>query len=109
MGDAMKGCIPVEKSQNRRLKYEYREEQKRAFFNSLPMPRELFQQLFDFLDEKLVDETVCSHNLLLSAEFLSSENVMAEPVLSFLEEHGGYCDCEVLYNVEEKFRDDAIF
>ncbi|MCL2528115.1 MAG: DUF2695 domain-containing protein [Defluviitaleaceae bacterium] len=40
---------------------------------------------------------------------INSRNILAEPVLSFLREHGGYCDCEVLSNVEENFRDDAIF
>jgi len=99
----------MDKSEKKKLQKEYKEKQKQAFYDSLPMSKELFQQLFDFLDEKLASDNPCSHNLSLTTGFLSNNNIPIESVISFLEEHGGYCDCEVLYNVEENFRDDAIF
>ena len=98
----------MDKSEKKRLQKEFKENQKKAFYDSLPMSKELFRQLFDFLDEKLTDDDACSHELSLTTEFLNINNISVEPVLSFLEEHGGYCDCEVLGNVEEKFQDDAI-
>jgi len=99
----------MDKAEKKRLQREYREKQKQAFFESLPMSEELFRQLFDFLDEHMVEDGGCNHDMQLTSDFLSNNNVAIEPVLSFLREHGGYCDCEVLGNVEEKFMGDAIF
>ena len=99
----------MDKAEKKRLQREHREKQKQAFNDSLPMSKKLFNQLFDFLDKHIVEDGGCNHDLQLTSDFLNNNNVEIEPVLSFLREHGGYCDCEVLGNVEEKFRDDAIF
>ena len=66
------------------------------------MSRELFEKLFDYLDQQL-EENKCKHNLDLSALFLNNNSCPVEPVLEWLCENGGGCDCEVLFNVEEKF------
>ena len=99
----------MDKSEKKRLQREYREKKKQAFYDSLPMSKELFSKLFDFLDEHMDDDVGCKHDLQLTSDFLNNNNIAIEPVLSFLREHGGYCDCEVLGNVEGKFMDDAIF
>jgi len=39
-------------------------------------------------------------------QFLKLDNV--EEITKWLGENGGYCDCEVLANLEEKFDDSAI-
>jgi hypothetical protein len=98
----------MDKTEKKRLKREHREKLKQAFFDSLPMSKELFNQLFDFLDEHL-EVSGCRRDLQLTSDFLKNKNISAESVVSFLREHGGYCDCEVLGNVAENFRDDAIF
>jgi hypothetical protein len=88
----------------RELKLSARED----FENSLPMNRENFKCLFNYLDEQLTDNS-CDDTLKLSVTFLQSlkiENI--EEIAEWLEENGGYCDCEVLANVEEKFDDNAI-
>ena len=36
---------------------------------------------------------------------LKDKNIDAKMVLSFLEENGAGCDCEVIFNVEEKFEE----
>jgi len=51
-------------------------------------------QLFDFLEEHMREDGGCNHDLQLTSDFLSNNNVAIEPVLSFLREHGGYCDCK---------------
>ncbi|MGG9961150.1 DUF2695 domain-containing protein [Ferruginibacter sp. SUN106] len=81
---------------------------KQAFEDSLPTSRENFKALFDNLDEQLTDNE-CDHTLILSVRFLQSfklDNI--EAIAEWLKENGGYCDCEVLANVEEKFDDNAI-
>ena len=84
------------------LMEEYRHQRKREFENSLPMKKELFLELFDYLDEKS-ETTECQHDFSLTRQFLSDKEVDSEKVLAFLQANGGYCDCEVLFNVEEKF------
>ena len=86
---------------------EWKQEKKIEFEKSLPISRELFEQLFEYLDKRLGIEK-CSHKLSLTVEFLIQNNLAQDAVINWLQENDGYCDCEVLYNVEEKFFDDAI-
>lgn len=47
--------------------------------------------------------TPCS--LRLTTAFLESKKLDVQRVVPWLREHGGYCDCEVLANVEDGFGD----
>lgn len=92
----------MDKADKKRLLKEFKRKEQENFEHSLPMSRELFHQLFDFLDEKLGDSD-CNNDLRFTKEFLSNNHVHEEVVLPWLLEHGGGCDCEVLNNVEERF------
>lgn len=92
-----------DKQKQKELREEYKRKQREEFENSLPMGRMLFTDLFDFLDERL-SEQECDNKLTLTKAWLevnSPEN--ADEVIRWLREHRGYCDCEVLMNVEESF------
>ena len=73
------------------------------FRASLPMEEKHFVALFHFL-EKALQEHPCNHTLRYTTLFLT-ENKEPDPekVITWLTSHGGYCDCEVLCNVEEQF------
>lgn len=73
------------------------------FRASLPMEEKCFVALFHFL-EKALQEHPCNHTLGYTTLFLT-ENKVPDPekVISWLTSHEGYCDCEVLYNIEEQF------
>jgi len=43
---------------------------------------------------------VCSSDL--TKEFLENNNLPLEESIEWIEENGGYCDCEVLANIEDK-------
>ena len=92
----------MNKDEKRKALAEYKRRQKEAFLASLPMPADQFRELFDDLDEKL-SEQGCQDDLRLTTAFLESQDCDTEAVLSWLEENGGGCDCEVLGNIEEKF------
>lgn len=67
------------------------------------MSEDKFMRLFELLDDELHAHG-CDHSLKLTEQILL--NLCAKDVLSvlvWLEEQGGYCDCEVMMNVEEKF------
>ncbi len=92
----------MNKDEKRRALAEYKRRQKEAFLSSLPMPAELFRELFDYLDEQL-GEQGCQDDLRLTEAFLKDHGCDAEAVLEWLEDHGGGCDCEILANIEEQF------
>ena len=67
----------------------------------LPVSKEILWALFDYLDESLSDG--CDHSLRLTETFLISQEIQPELVVPWLGEYGGFCDCEVLFNVEEQW------
>ncbi len=97
-----------EKDRRRIIAKELRLKVKEKFEENLPLPKETFQKLFDFLEEKL-SENNCDDKLKFTVEFFENNNIQnSVEVTEWLNENGGYCDCEVLNNVEEMFADDAI-
>ena len=92
----------------KQIKKDLREKARLEFEQSLPMKREVFQELFDYLDDKLGEHN-CDHSLKLTNKFLDEKSITnISEVQNWLNENGGYCDCEVLGNVEEMFDSDAI-
>ena len=73
------------------------------FESSLPLDRQTFQNLFYNLDKALTDKN-CDDTNSLTKTFLTQSNIQnVDEVLEWLAEQGGYCDCEILANVEEQF------
>ena len=95
----------MDKARKKELLKAYANEQKQSFKDSLPMDEELFWQLFDYVDEKLEENDGCDHSLTFTREFLEKQSVDVESVLAWIINEGGGCDCEVLYNVEERFEE----
>ena len=92
-----------EKARRKALRDASRAEERDAIRSSLPLLPAEMKALFDYLDERLGDDE-CDDTLRFTSEFLGSSKHDAGPVLKWLENAGGYCDCEVLNNAEEKFR-----
>lgn len=93
-----------EKERRRQLRKALQKKAKEEFEHSLPMGREVFKGLFDHLDRGL-QMNVCDHTRGMTTTFLSGKGIVDIPaVMRWLDAHGGYCDCEVLANVEEAFQ-----
>ncbi len=92
----------MNKEQRKAKIKQYKDEQKNKFINSLPVSRDIFHKLFDYLDKRLSEED-CNNNLEMTEEFLKQCNIPIEEVEDWLIENGGGCDCEVLANVEDLF------
>ncbi len=98
-----------ENEKRKQIKNELRRKALEEFENGLPLSRDRFKDLFDYLDNKLTDN-ICNHTLKLTKEFLDVKGIdNFEETAKWLNENGGNCDCEVLANVEEMFDDNAIF
>ncbi len=76
------------------------EDTKKAI-EEMPISLSHLGQLFDYLDVKL--EEGCDHTPKITIDFLDSINLDSEKVLSWLQDQGGFCDCEILANVEESW------
>jgi hypothetical protein len=59
--------------------------------------------LFDMLDVEFPRQG-CDHTLRLTRAWLASKGLPVQPVVAWLEDNGGYCDCEALANAEEAWR-----
>lgn len=91
----------MNKAEKKRLLNNWKNAEIEKFEATLPISREKFKELFDYLDNQL-DTNACNHDLRLTIEFLNCHQIPLEPVVEFLRENGGYCDCEVLMNVTNK-------
>ncbi len=60
---------------------------------------EQLDELLDVLDAELGDHP-CDHSLQFTLAWARSNGVDAAILAGSLEHFGGYCDCEVLANVE---------
>ena len=83
------------------LKKAWKEQERQKLVASIPMPQQDLRDLFDHLDQQ--SESGCDHTLRLTTAFLQKRGLDVERIIPWLREHGGYCDCEVLANVEDKF------
>ncbi len=64
----------------------------------MPMTPAQLNGLLDHVHARLKH---CDHSHRLTSEFLRAEELDATGVLPWLRNHGGYCDCEVLFNLED--------
>jgi hypothetical protein len=73
------------------------------FEKSLPLSKEKFISLFDYLDNELCEKE-CDNNLAMTSTFLKSNDITdIDKIIDWLNENGAGCDCEVLGNVEAMF------
>ena len=66
-----------------------------AFENELPMSVRQLKDLLSHLNAK----EECAHDYADTLEFLERNGLDPAKVLPWLEERGGHCDCEIIYNV----------
>ena len=77
---------------------QWRAVERTELVESIPMTPEQLNSLLDYLDANIKS---CDHSTKLTNIFLQAEKIDKNLVLPWLAEHGGYCDCEVLFNLED--------
>lgn len=90
----------MNKQERKALIAKYKEDQQKKFEASLPMTKNEFTKLFDYLDRHCSD---CKNDFTWTERYLSERKLPLKEVLEWLRDNGADCDCEVLLNVEEKF------
>jgi len=92
-----------EKAQRKQLLRSHRDEQRRLLRDGLPIPPAMMKALFAYVDKHL-SSSECDDTLRHASEFVRANDLPAEMVTAWLEDKGGYCDCEV-FNAEELLED----
>jgi hypothetical protein len=91
----------MDKDRKKELRRAWEEQERDKLINSIPIPQCVLAELFVYLDRE--DAPSCDHSLRETILFLQERKLAVEPVVEWLRQHGGYCDCEVIFNVADKF------
>jgi Protein of unknown function (DUF2695) len=73
-------------------------DERKRFIENLPAERTRIEDLFDYLDVRL-SKNECEHDL----KFAMENRLDIPKFMSWLNENGAYCDCEILQNVEPQW------
>ena len=92
----------MDKKAKKAFRKEFEENEKKAFIDSLPMKETDFPPLFDFLDNEL-SANECQEDFSSLKKYCEKENLNFDALSEWFKKHGGYCDCEIIANVEELF------
>jgi len=82
----------------------WKAQQRAAARARFPLPEDQLSAMFDALDVELSRHS-CDHTLRLAREWCERSGVEAAPVEAWLQDNGGYCDCEALANAEQAFEE----
>ena len=88
----------------KRMKAQWREQQRKAALAALPLPVPEIQAMFDMLNVEFPRQG-CDHTRRLTLAWLETRGHDVQEVFAWLDTQGGFCDCEILANVEEKVDD----
>lgn len=88
-----------EKARRKALRDSYKLGEKQTVMAALTLDRPALDALLDHLDERLSGEG-CDHTLRFTQAWAEQEGRDWQPLADALHEAGGYCDCEVLANVD---------
>jgi hypothetical protein len=83
------------------LRREIEQRSRAAEEARMPISKSQLKELFDYLDSALAEG--CDHTLRHSQVFLRTHGYSEAIVVPWLGKYGGYCDCEVLANVEDRW------
>ena len=90
-----------EKKRRKALSKEVAQKQFDDEVSRMPISKNDLKALFDYLDRP--DPPPCDHTLKDTIWFLDKHNLDKNTIIPWLNEYGGYCDCEVIYNVDDKW------
>jgi hypothetical protein len=91
---------PDEKRRRKDVLREVKRRNRERAEAAMPISKPLLRELLLYV-ERAVNTHGCGHSesLLHTHTFLTEHNLAAAGVVPWLNEYGGYCDCEVAANV----------
>jgi hypothetical protein len=92
------------KDRRKAIRDELRRRERAGVEAKAPLSKPKLKQLFGWVDIKL-GKAGCDDTLKHSIPFLRVRGVAEDEVVAWLKEEDGYCDCEVIANVEDRWRE----
>jgi hypothetical protein len=89
------------KDRKRELKASFKAKELETLEASMPLSKEDLRGLFEYLGSEVASG--CDHTAKKTLSYLRSRSLDSDRIVPWLQELGGYCDCEVLANVEQQF------
>ena len=81
----------------RQLKKQWKTAEKIAARAKFPLSDDKLESLFADV-EAAIKDVACDHSLRATRKWLGDRNLDIQAVIAWLEENGGFCDCEVVAN-----------
>ena len=72
---------------------------------SPPISHRDLKGLFEYLDRP--NPPPCQHDHRETAQFLTDRKLPVDSTIAWLKANGGYCDCEVIFNVTDEWGDEV--
>ncbi|MBL8507950.1 DUF2695 domain-containing protein [Chitinimonas sp. JJ19] len=85
---------------DRDRKKAWKLQQRKLAQQAFPIADSLLESMFEAVDAK-VEAVGCNHTLRFTESWIAENRQPAESILDWLNEHGGFCDCEVLTNTAD--------
>jgi hypothetical protein len=93
----------MDKEQKKKLKAQFKKNEKDDLLASFPLSVDELKDLLSYLNRENAPE--CDHTLRETIQFLESIKLNPDKIIPWLGEHGGFCDCEVIFNVYDDVGD----
>jgi hypothetical protein len=82
------------------MRHVWQSQQRSAARAKFPLPDAQLRELFDYLLVEFPTQG-CDHTLRLTESWLNTRGLPVEPVIAWLHNNGGFCDCEAAGNARE--------
>ncbi len=93
----------TKKERRRELLRAWKEAERQKVRSALPLSDDELSALFEFLSAEL-PYAGCDKKRTLTERWLADRGIEPDAVRAWLDDTGGYCDCEALANSEEVWR-----
>jgi hypothetical protein len=94
----------MDKGKKKQMLHLWREQERKTARSRLPLSPSELRALFDMLNLELPCQG-CDHSRRITLSWLEGRGHDVERVFAWLDETGGFCDCEVLANSEQDFEE----
>ena len=94
-------------SNQKELKKQWKARERAEARSRFPLPDDELATFFAHV-ERRCQRDGCDHTRRFTDEWLAARGFRTEAVIAWLEEHGGFCDCEVANNVVDHWADNRL-
>ncbi len=89
----------MDKKRKKELVRQFKEREWVEARKKVSLRREQLLSLLAHVEEQLASGASCDHTLRMTRQWARQSNLDEEKIVASVKEFGGFCDCEVCYNL----------